>query len=62
MAKKASGASCSMCCRPRCGCAWGLLLLGVLFLLRDFGVWNFWNIQPWTVVFLLLGLCFLCKK
>jgi len=33
-----------------------LLVLGVLFLLRDLNVWNFWNIQWWTVAFLLMGL------
>ncbi|NQU78802.1 hypothetical protein HQ545_03445 [Candidatus Woesearchaeota archaeon] len=46
-----------------------ILVLGVLFLLRDVGVWNFWNIQWWTVVFLFFGLthighsfCPECKK
>ncbi len=43
------------------------LVLGVLFLLRDLGVWNFWNIQWWTVLFLLVGLikfkgCKDCEK
>ncbi len=33
-----------------------LLVLGVLFLLADLGYWKFWNIQWWTVVFLLAGL------
>ena len=32
-----------------------LLVFGVLFLLRDFEVWNFWNIQWWTVLFILFG-------
>ena len=32
-----------------------LLVFGVLFLLRDFGVWDFWNIQWWTVLFILFG-------
>ena len=32
-----------------------LLVSGVLFLLRDLGVWNFWNIQWWTVLFVLFG-------
>ena len=31
-------------------------VLGVLFLLRDFGVWDFWNIEWWTALFLLLGI------
>jgi len=33
-----------------------LLALGVLFLLRDVGVWDFWNIQWWTALLLFLGL------
>lgn len=32
------------------------LLVGVAFLFRDVGVWDFWDIQGWTVLFLLLGL------
>ncbi len=35
----------------------GILLLvsGILFLLRDLGVWNFWNIQWWTVLLIIGG-------
>jgi hypothetical protein len=32
------------------------LALGVLFLLRDLNVWNFWNISWFTVAFLVGGL------
>jgi len=32
-----------------------LLVFGVLFLLRDLDVWNFWNIQWWTALFVLFG-------
>jgi len=37
---------------------WGLLILilGVILLLRDLNVWAFWDIQPWTLVFLTIGL------
>lgn len=55
------------CCKS-CGASVGVLLLvvGVLFLLRDLQVWNFWNIQWWTVVFLLAGLmyigCSTCRE
>jgi hypothetical protein len=47
-----------MCC-DKCKKLGGalLLILGILFLLRDLNVWNFWNIQWWTVVFVLAGLC-----
>ena len=33
-----------------------LLVVGLLFLLVDLGVWNFFNIQWWTALFLLAGL------
>lgn len=32
-----------------------ILILGILLLLNDFAVFNF-AIQPWTLVFLLIGL------
>lgn len=31
------------------------LVFGVLFLLRDLTGWGFWNIQWWTVLFILFG-------
>jgi hypothetical protein len=34
-----------------------VLVIGVLFLLRDLNVWDFWNISWWTAVFVLMGLC-----
>ena len=39
-----------------------LLVVGILFLLRDFNVWDFWNIQWWSALFVLLGLGKLCKR
>ena len=36
------------------------MISAVLFLLRDLGTWDFWNIQWWTALFLLVGLCGLC--
>jgi membrane-bound ClpP family serine protease len=46
-----------MCCK-KCMGFFGIIILiiGILFLLRDLNVWNFWNIQGWTMVFLLIGL------
>ena len=32
-----------------------MTLAGVLFLLRDLNIWGFWNVQWWTVAFLLMG-------
>lgn len=31
------------------------LLFGIIFLLKDFGVWGFWGINWWTVLFILWG-------
>jgi hypothetical protein len=36
-------------------CGFLLLVLGVLFLLRDLNIWGFWGIQWWTALFILLG-------
>ncbi|MBU2639884.1 MAG: hypothetical protein KKG75_04235 [Nanoarchaeota archaeon] len=41
------------CCNKYVGGV--ILALGVLFLLRDLNVWNFWNISWWTVAFLVAG-------
>jgi len=32
-----------------------LLALGVIFLLGDLNIWNFWGISWWTALFLLGG-------
>jgi len=42
----------------KCGKATGfiLLVLGVLFLLRDLNVWNFWNVSGWSALFILGGI------
>ncbi len=47
----------------KCGTMCGALFLvfGLLFLLRDLGFWMFWNVQWWTVGFLLFGLGGLAK-
>ena len=36
-------------------CGWLFLIFGVIFLLQDLGVWMFWGIRWWTVLFLLVG-------
>jgi len=42
---------------PKCNAinGWGFLVLGVLFLLVDLGVWAFWGISWWTALFLWIG-------
>ncbi|MBU1201789.1 MAG: hypothetical protein KJ583_04530 [Nanoarchaeota archaeon] len=52
-----------MCCE-KCNKMTGMLVLafGILFLLRDLNVWNFWNIQWWTVAFLVGGLIVVCTS
>ena len=32
------------------------LLAGLAFLLVDLGFWKFWNLQWWTVLFVVLGM------
>ena len=60
------GKSCDKC--KKC-CTFGLLALGVLFLLQDLGTWAFWGISWYTALFLLVGVggvatanCPDCKK
>jgi len=36
--------------------AFVVLLVGILFLLKDLNYWSFWNLNWWTVGFLMLGL------
>jgi len=51
---------CSICDTGICkGCSFVALIVGVLFLLQDLGIWNFWNISWYTVGFLLIGAGFL---
>ena len=58
---RANGSMHGNCCN---GPGWGLVLLivGVLFLLQDTVIWNFWNLSWWTVVFIVFGLGALLKK
>lgn len=46
----------------KCGKMFGaiILLIGIAFLLVDFGVWTFWNLKWWTLVFLFMGLKVFC--
>ena len=41
-------------CNKVCGLL--MLLAGILFLLRDLAIWDFWGVQWWTVLFLLFGI------
>jgi uncharacterized membrane protein len=36
-------------------CGWLFLIFGVILLLQNLNVWNFWNIQWYTVLFVLMG-------
>ena len=49
--------ACPICDTGICkGCAIITLIAGILFLLQDLAVWNFWNISWYTVAFVLVGL------
>ncbi|MBD3249625.1 hypothetical protein GF336_06285 [Candidatus Woesearchaeota archaeon] len=55
--------ACVICDAKVCRfCASLAVIAGVLFLLQDLGVWNFWNISWYTVGFILAGLAFLKHK
>ncbi|MBI4450472.1 hypothetical protein HY642_00725 [Candidatus Woesearchaeota archaeon] len=46
-----------MGCRKCQGiCGTGFVVAGILFLLQDLQVWNFWNINWYTVLFLWMGI------
>jgi hypothetical protein len=34
---------------------WLMLIAGVLFLLQNLNIWSFWNLQWYTVLFILWG-------
>ena len=50
-----------MCHCDKCKTAMGIvmLVLALVFLLKDLNVWNFWGINWWTIGFVLMGLCHL---
>ena len=33
-----------------------LLVLGIIFLLVDLSIWDFWNISWWTALFAVMGI------
>jgi len=60
MAKKKTE-TCMVCDHGICkGSALIALVAGVLFLLQDLAIWNFWGINWYTVAFLMIGLGSLC--
>jgi hypothetical protein len=40
---------------------WLLLIFGILFLLVDFGLWTFWNIKWWTILFVVAGIAMIAS-
>ena len=44
-------------CLKICGVLF--VALGVLFLLQDLGIWNFWNISWYTALFVVIGVAHL---
>tara|TARA_Y100000310_G_scaffold342419_1_gene445607 strand:+ start:2780 stop:2968 length:189 start_codon:yes stop_codon:yes gene_type:complete len=47
-------------CKKACGAL--LLIGGILFLLQDLNIWNFWGISWYTFVLILVGGSKLCHK
>jgi len=59
MAKKEE-CVCPICNMGLCKvCSLVALIVGILFLLQDLEIWNFWNISWYTVGFLIVGGYFL---
>ena len=44
---------CKKCCTV---CGLLVLILGILFLLQDLAIWNFWGVSWYTAAFLLVGI------
>ncbi|MBI2139757.1 hypothetical protein HYU14_02445 [Candidatus Woesearchaeota archaeon] len=52
-----------MGCRKCMGVSGAIfLVLGLLFLLVDLGIWDFWGIQWWSAVLIVLGIGKLAMK
>ncbi len=49
------------CCCHSKGLGWVLLILGVIFLLKDMDIFYWWNINWWTVLLLLGGIWMIRK-
>ncbi len=43
-------------------CAWIVLIIGIIYLLKDLGVWTWWPFEWYTVLFVLFGLGTVFKK
>ena len=41
---------------------WIILILGILFLLADLGIWGFFGINWWTALLIVWGICALFSK
>lgn len=50
-----------MCGKCSNASGWILLVLGVVFLLTDFGVWTFWGISWWSALLVVWGLGKVCS-
>jgi len=54
---KVEAAACPICNANICKlCAGVAVIAGVLFLLQDLAIWDFWGLSWYTVGFLILGL------
>lgn len=47
-----------MCSCGKCTKLTGIIFLvvGILFLLKDFNVWSFWGISWWAALFVIVGI------
>ena len=50
----------SCCCHSK-GIGWTLLILGVIFLIKDLGGFQWWTVNWWTVILIISGLWMIRK-
>ncbi|MEK6826100.1 MAG: hypothetical protein AABX08_03935 [Nanoarchaeota archaeon] len=51
----------SPCCCHSKGIGWIVLILGVLFLIKDLGGFYWWTVNWWTVLFIIYGIWMIKK-
>jgi len=60
--KKEMGMKGNICSYPHHSIfRWAILIIGIFYLFNDLGWWMLWNIQWYTVAFLIIGLTGGCK-
>ena len=65
---KNNAKSINLCSTGSCGClcspCWGLIIVivGILYLLVDYGLISWWKLSWWTSSFIIIGIMMSCYK